>query len=79
MLRKVLFSTLAAVFIVSLCLFVYNQTDAAVTCNASASANSLAAQERFERRQCPAAPSDDAYSDEQPPVKKSRPVGDGSP
>ena len=33
---------------------------------------------RFERRQRPAAPSADAYSDEQPPVEKSRPVGDGS-
>ena len=41
MLRKVLSATLAMVFIVSLCLFVYNQTHAAVTCSASASANSF--------------------------------------
>ena len=41
MLRKVLFSTLVVVFIVSWCLLVYNRTHAAVTCNASASANSF--------------------------------------
>ena len=41
MYRKVLFATLAVVFIVALCFFVYNQTDAAVTCSASASANSF--------------------------------------
>ena len=41
MYRKILFATLAVVFIVSLCLFAYNYTHAAVTCSASASANSL--------------------------------------
>ena len=41
MLRKVLFATLAAAFIVSLCLFAYNYTHAAVTCDASAWAGSL--------------------------------------
>ena len=41
MYRKVLFATLAVVFIVSLCLFAYNYTHAAVTCSASASANGL--------------------------------------
>ena len=41
MYRKVLFATLAVVFIVALCFFVYNQVHAAVTCSASASANSF--------------------------------------
>ena len=41
MYRKVLFATLAVVFIAGLCLFVYNQVHAAVTCRASASANSF--------------------------------------
>ncbi len=41
MYRKVLFATLAGLFIVSLCFFVYNQVHAAVTCSASASANSF--------------------------------------
>ncbi len=41
MYRKVLFATLAVVFIVTLCLFVYKQTHAAVTCSVSASANSF--------------------------------------
>ena len=41
MYRKVLFGTLAVVFIVALCFFVYNQVHAAVTCSASASANSF--------------------------------------
>ncbi len=39
MYRKVLFATLAVVFIVTLCLFVYNQSYAGITtCSASASA-----------------------------------------
>lgn len=41
MVRKVLFATLVVVFSVVLCLFVYKQTHAAVTCSASASANSF--------------------------------------
>ena len=41
MYRKVLFATLAVVFIVSLCLFVYDYTHAAVTCDASTWAGSL--------------------------------------
>ncbi len=38
MYRKVLFGTLAVVFIVSLCLFVHDQSYASPTCSASASA-----------------------------------------
>ena len=41
MYRKVLFATLAVLFIVSLCFFAYNRVHATVTCSASASANSL--------------------------------------
>ena len=41
MYRKVLSATLAVVFIAGLCLFVYEQTHAEVTCNASAWAGSL--------------------------------------
>ena len=41
MYRKVLFATLAVVFIATLCFFVYSGSDAVVTCSASASANSL--------------------------------------
>lgn len=44
MYRKVLFATLAVVFIVSLCFFVYNQAYAVtITCSASASAGSISA------------------------------------
>ena len=41
MVRKVLYGTLAVMFIVSLCLLVYDYTYARVTCSASASANSF--------------------------------------
>lgn len=42
MYRKVLFATLAGLFIVSLCLFLYDQTYAVtITCSASASAGSV--------------------------------------
>ena len=41
MVRKVLSATFAVMFIASLFFFVYNQVNAAVTCNASASANSV--------------------------------------